>query len=143
MAAVMSRNPDPVDVQVGAKLRLQRQFCRFSQGRVGDAIGLTFQQIQKYESGVNRISASRLQELSNFLGVPVSYFFDAGSATGDLQNGRASEFLSSADGWKLNRAYLGIKDPAIRAVILSLVETLAEMKDTSGRKGNQSDRRTV
>jgi transcriptional regulator with XRE-family HTH domain len=138
----MPENPDPMDIQVGRKLRLQRQMSRLSQSKIAEAIGVTFHQIQKYEKGTNRISASRLQMLASFLAVPVSYFFpglaDTDAAPANPENDGVSVFLTSTDGWKLNRAYLGIKDPAIRAVVLSLVQALAEMKDTSESSNAES-----
>src|SRR4051795_11923212 len=68
--------PNPIDVRVGARLRLRRNMLGLSQEKLGEAIGLTFQQVQKYERGANRIGASRLHELSRVLDVPVSFFFD-------------------------------------------------------------------
>src|ERR671926_593637 len=68
--------PNPIDVRVGARLRLRRNMLRLSQEKLGEAIGLTFQQVQKYERGANRIGASRLHELSRVLDVPISFFFD-------------------------------------------------------------------
>src|SRR5256885_4646469 len=72
----MDGKPNPVDVHVGARVRLRRTLLGMSQEKLGDAIGLTFQQVQKYERGANRIGASRLYDLSRVLDVPVSYFFE-------------------------------------------------------------------
>lgn len=108
-----------------------------SQEKLGESLGLTFQQIQKYEKGVNRIGASRLYELSRVLGVPVGFFYDeaSGDATdGLLQPGFAEagtqesyivDFLGSREGLELNRAFLKIKDPKVRRSVVDLVRSLA------------------
>src|SRR5512143_3127512 len=74
-------NPNPIDVHVGSRVRLRRTLLGMSQGRLGDAIGLTFQQVQKYERGTNRVSSSRLFDLARVLDVPVSYFFEEMAAS--------------------------------------------------------------
>src|SRR5216683_1587867 len=76
-----SDKPDPIDVHVGSRVRLRRTLLGMSQGKLGDALGLTFQQVQKYERGANRVSSSRLFDLTRVLDVPVSYFFDEMSAS--------------------------------------------------------------
>lgn len=106
-----------------------------SQEKLGDALGITFQQIQKYEKGANRIGASRMQQIANVLSVPVSFFFeDAPSGTDSTPAGMAEQnsttyvvdFLSSSEGLQLNRAFVNIKDAKVRRKIVELVKTLAE-----------------
>jgi transcriptional regulator with XRE-family HTH domain len=105
-----------------------------SQEKLGDALGLTFQQVQKYEKGTNRIGASRLQQISNILQVPVSFFFEGApnSAGGEAGFDEApspsyvSDFLATSDGLALTRAFMQIKTPKLRRRIVELVEQIAE-----------------
>lgn len=131
------RKSNPVDEHVGSRVRLRRMLLGMSQEKLGESLGLTFQQVQKYEKGTNRIGASRLYELSRILGVSVQYFFDdlAGQAseqrapTGFAErNGDALllEFLNSREGIELNRAFLRIDEPKSRRAILELVRSLAD-----------------
>lgn len=132
-----SRRPNPVDVHVGNRVRLQRMLMGISQEKLGERLGLTFQQIQKYEKGINRIGASRLFELARVLGVPVQFFYDEAPVGGDdpmpVAAGFAEpssdnymfEFLSSREGLELNRAFARINDPKVRRSVLDLVRTLA------------------
>lgn len=128
------KSPNPIDVFVGARVRLQRQVLGMSQGTLAGALNITFQQVQKYEKGTNRIGASRLQEIARILGVPVSFFFRDGddmpaTTVGiGVPNGETSnvmQFLASADGLKLNQAFVRIKDPAIRRSIITFIESLS------------------
>jgi transcriptional regulator with XRE-family HTH domain len=128
------KSPNPIDVFVGARVRLQRQVLGMSQGTLAGALNITFQQVQKYEKGTNRIGASRLQEIARILGVPVSFFFRDGddlpaSTIGiEAPNAEANnvmQFLASADGLKLNQAFVRIKDPAIRKSIITFIESLS------------------
>jgi len=128
------KSPNPIDVFVGARVRLQRQVLGMSQGTLAGALGITFQQIQKYEKGTNRIGASRLQEIANILGVPVSFFFRDGddlpaTTTGigvpKAEANSVMQYLSTADGLKLNQAFVRIKDPQIRKSIITFVESLS------------------
>lgn len=100
MAAPADGSPNPVDIHVGSRVRLRRTLLGMSQEMLGDAIGLTFQQIQKYERGTNRISASRLYDLSRALDVPVSFFFDG------CDDGASSISAVSADRDLLTRGNL-------------------------------------
>lgn len=104
-----------------------------SQERLGDLLGLTFQQVQKYEKGVNRIGAGRLFEISRILGVPVFYFYEGvadqlAEAPGFAENDSPPvlEFVSSGEGLQLSLAYMRIKDPKVRKRVLDLVKSLAE-----------------
>ena len=118
-----------IDKQVGSQVRSRRLALGMSQSKLADAVGLTFQQIQKYEKGANRISASRLQQFSNILGVPVPYFFQDSPSprkmkSADPAMALLSEFISSADGRDLMKAYTKIKDAKLRRGIALLVEEL-------------------
>ncbi len=134
-----SRRPNPVDIHVGSRVKFRRMLLGLSQERLGERLGLTFQQVQKYEKGVNRIGASRLFELSRVLGVSVSFFYDEapehmaqplemGSVQGFAEmpaESYASDFLSSREGLELNKAFARISDPKVRRTIVDLVRSLA------------------
>lgn len=127
-----AEKPNPVDVHVGARVRLRRTLLGMSQEKLGDAIGLTFQQVQKYERGANRIGASRLYELARVLDVPVSYFFEEfGEAgpSGGLSEQVAEPYQSNPmmkrETLELVRAYLRISDPQIKRRLFDLAKALA------------------
>jgi transcriptional regulator with XRE-family HTH domain len=130
-----SDRPHPIDVHVGSRVRLRRNMLALSQEKLGEAIGLTFQQVQKYERGANRIGASRLLELSGVLGVPVSFFFDetdpvhapaipAGFAEAP-QEGFDSDPLRRRETLELIGAYYDIKEAAVRRRLFDLAKSLA------------------
>ena len=131
----MSKSPDPIDVHVGARLRYRRMLIGMSQEALGDSLGLTFQQVQKYEKGQNRIGASRLHRIAIALQVPVGFFFegllDAPSAGADAPSETTvppldpMSFIASPEGLQLNLAFQRIEDTATRRKIVDLVETLA------------------
>jgi transcriptional regulator with XRE-family HTH domain len=122
-----------IDKQVGSQVRARRQALGMSQSKLAEAVDLTFQQIQKYEKGANRISASRLQQFSNILGVPVPFFFqDSASSSSQRKMKSAdpaityvSDFISSADGQDLMKAYMKIRDAKLRRAIATFVEEVA------------------
>jgi transcriptional regulator with XRE-family HTH domain len=129
----VTANPDPVDVHVGSRVRLRRTLLGMSQEKLGAALGLTFQQVQKYERGTNRIGSSRLYQLSRILDVPVSFFFDdmpgevAQKHTGlseDQQAGFDQEDLSKRETLELVRAYYRIQQPSVRKRVFELVKSL-------------------
>jgi transcriptional regulator with XRE-family HTH domain len=130
-----SDKPNPIDVQVGSRVRLRRNMLGLSQEKLGTAIGLTFQQVQKYERGANRIGASRLHELSRVLDVPVSFFFDdmdpvrAPAIPGGFSEPPAEAFdsdpLRRRETVELVDAYYGIEDTAVRRRLLELARALA------------------
>ncbi len=150
----MAASPNPIDVHVGKRLRLRRTLLGMSQERLGEMLGLTFQQVQKYERGVNRIGSSRLFELGQILDVPVSFFFDdmpqaagghpaaamglggAGRAAGfglaeegaafehDLDDGLS---LDKRETLELIRAYYRIADPAVRKRLFELTKALGNL----------------
>ncbi len=126
------KKPNPIDVHVGSRIRLRRNMLGMSQEKLGENLGITFQQIQKYEKGTNRIGASRLQHIASVLQVPVSFFFeDAPGAPTEVgfEESRpaafVTDFLSSSEGLQLNRAFVRIKDPRVRRKVVDLVRTIA------------------
>jgi transcriptional regulator with XRE-family HTH domain len=153
----MASTPNPVDVHVGRRLRLRRTLLGMSQERLGELLGLTFQQVQKYERGVNRIGSSRLYELGQILDVPVSFFFDdmpamagTGSAGGAplpglAEDGAAFEHEAAEPGFdkretlELVRAYYRIGDPGIRKRLFELTKALANLDDNPDRPAAWSD----
>ena len=127
-----AEKPNPVDVHVGSRVRLRRTLLGLSQEKLGDAIGLTFQQVQKYERGANRIGASRLYDLSRVLDVPVSYFFEelgeSASASGageTVADSYQSNPMMKRETLELVRAYLRITDPQIKRRLFELTKALA------------------
>lgn len=132
--------PSPIDVHVGSRIRLRRTLLGMSQERLGEALGLTFQQVQKYERGVNRVGASRLFDLSRVLDVPISFFFDdmpesLASTYGGHVNRRSTGFAETQDGFnddalnrretlELVRAYYRITDPAVRKRVFDLIKSM-------------------
>jgi transcriptional regulator with XRE-family HTH domain len=135
-----SEKPNPIDVHVGGRVRLRRTLLGMSQERLGEALGLTFQQVQKYERGTNRIGASRLYRVSQVLDVPVSYFFDeinaeTAQAAGAAAPGetaafepapaREGETMMRRETLELVRAYYRISDPRIRRRLFDLTKAIA------------------
>lgn len=130
---MVKSKPEPVDVHVGSRVRLRRTLLGMSQDKLGKALGLTFQQVQKYERGANRIGSSRLFKLSQILDVPVSFFFDdmpaeiTGKATG-MADGNKQAFevgqLSRRETLELVRAYYKITDPSVRKKLFEMVKAL-------------------
>jgi transcriptional regulator with XRE-family HTH domain len=119
-----------VDKHVGSRARMRRMMLGMSQEKLGDALGLTFQQVQKYEKGTNRISASRLQHLSQILQVTVPFFFEGAPGTAarlDEPPSYVNEFLVSSDGLVLAKAFTRIRDAKLRRLIVRLVEDCAEL----------------
>jgi transcriptional regulator with XRE-family HTH domain len=134
MAIVPKKVPNPIDRHVGARVRMRRLLVSMSQERLGEALGITFQQIQKYEKGANRIGASRLQQIAKILGVPVEFFFE-GAPSGDIimatgfgelpQSNFVSDFMATSEGVQLTRAFVRISDAQVRRRLIDLVEALA------------------
>ena len=128
--------PNPIDKHVGSRVRMRRMMLGMSQEKLGDALGLTFQQVQKYEKGTNRIGASRLQQISQILQVPVAFFFEGApelpgmaSVEGGLNEAPSptyvSDFLATSDGLALTKAFMKIEDAKLRRRIVDLVEQIA------------------
>jgi transcriptional regulator with XRE-family HTH domain len=131
-----SRRPNPIDIHVGGRVRFRRMLLGMSQEKLGEKLGLTFQQVQKYEKGINRIGASRLFDLAQVLGVTVQFFYEeapAADASSFIPESFAEkpeghsivEFLRSRDGLELNRAFVRISDIKARRAIVDLVRSLA------------------
>ncbi|HEY8612319.1 MAG TPA: helix-turn-helix transcriptional regulator [Roseomonas sp.] len=134
------RRPSPIDVHVGSRVRLRRTLLGMSQEKLGEALGLTFQQVQKYERGVNRIGASRLFDLARVLDVPIGFFFDdmpdsmGGVATGfrsrlaglaETQEGLEDDTLHKRETLELVRAYYRITEPGVRKRVFDLIKSLS------------------
>ena len=127
--------PNPIDKHVGSRVRMRRMMLGMSQEKLGNNLGLTFQQVQKYEKGTNRIGASRLQQISQILQVPVSFFFEGapanlnGPRSDDLSEAPSpayvSDFLATSDGLALTKAFMRIADVKLRRRIVDLVEQIA------------------
>jgi transcriptional regulator with XRE-family HTH domain len=125
--------PNPIDKYVGSRVRMRRMMLSMSQEKLGNALGLTFQQVQKYEKGTNRIGASRLQQIANILQVPVQFFFEGGpeltARTGEFSEAPSplyvADFLATSDGLALTRAFMRIEDSKLRRKIVELVEQMA------------------
>ena len=137
-----SRRANPIDIHVGSRVRFRRMLLGMSQEKLGERLGLTFQQVQKYEKGINRIGASRLFDLAQVLGVSVQFFYDDaplaepraietetlaadGEQRGPADEHSIVEFLRSRDGLELNRAFVRISDIKARRAIVDLVRSLA------------------
>ncbi|PSC04861.1 transcriptional regulator [Alsobacter soli] len=129
----LKKAPNPIDKHVGSRVRMRRVLVGMSQEKLGEALGLTFQQVQKYEKGTNRIGASRLQQISKILGMPVEFFFEGSPQPESEPIGfrdaadttYVADFLATNEGVQLNRAFLRIKDAKIRRRIVDLVSSLA------------------
>ena len=127
-----ARRANAMDVHVGTRVRLRRMLLGMSQEKLGEQLGLTFQQVQKYEKGVNRIGAGRLHDLGLVLGVAVQYFYEQAPG-GVTEHGFADQpadryvvdFLSSREGLELNKAFVRITDSRVRRSILDLVRSIA------------------
>jgi transcriptional regulator with XRE-family HTH domain len=129
---MVKKAPNPIDRHVGSRVRMRRMMLGMSQERLGDALDLTFQQVQKYEKGTNRIGASRLQTIAHILQVPVAFFFEGAphGAAHSAGIGEApspayvSDFLASSEGLALTKAFMRIKDPKVRRRVVDLVEAI-------------------
>jgi transcriptional regulator with XRE-family HTH domain len=140
VGAEMESRPSPIDVHVGSRIRLRRTLLGMSQERLGEALGLTFQQVQKYERGVNRVGASRLFDLSRVLDVPISFFFDdmpesltstyggqinrRTTGFSDMQDSFTDDALNRRETLELVRAYYRITDPAVRKRVFDLIKSM-------------------
>ena len=129
---MITKVPNPTDKYVGSQVRMRRMMLGMSQGALADQLGITFQQVQKYEKGRNRISASRLQQMCQILQVPVPFFFDGGpQSAGRVGKGAeapspayVSDFLAISDGLKLVKAFTQISDAKLRRCVVRLVEEI-------------------
>ena len=132
-----TKAPNPVDKYVGSRVRMRRIMLGMSQEKLGEALGLTFKQIQKYEKGTNRVGASRIQQISEILQVPVSFLFEGGPTGTTNSEGFSegtspayvSDFLATAEGLALTRAFTRINDAKLRRSIVDLVEQIAAREE--------------
>lgn len=136
------KSPNLTDKHVGSRVRMRRMMLEMSQTELGNNIGLTFQQVQKYEKGTNRIGAGRLHEIARILKVPISFFFEGSPREpGEPRGGRSdtdlaplptyvTDFLATSDGLALTKAFMQIKDANLRRRIVSLVQEI------TGEKGH-------
>jgi transcriptional regulator with XRE-family HTH domain len=130
MSAIKAANP--VDMHVGSRVRMRRMMLGISQEKLANALGLSFQQVQKYEKGANRIGASRLEHISRFLQVPVGFFFegasDASAIATSEENARSlaliNDFASSPEGLRLVQSFVQIEDADVRRRIVDLVQAI-------------------
>ncbi|MEG9883329.1 MAG: helix-turn-helix transcriptional regulator [Hyphomicrobiales bacterium] len=133
---MVKKGPNPIDIHVGSRVRMRRMLLGISQERLAEQLGLTFQQVQKYEKGANRVSASRLYQMSRIFAVPVQYFFEdmPGESTKPFEPGFAESagepgimtFLASSQGLHLNKAFARIKDSSVRRKVIELVRAMAD-----------------
>ena len=127
-----TKAPNPVDKYVGSRVRMRRIMLGMSQEKLGEALGLTFQQVQKYEKGTNRVGASRIQQISEILQVPVSFLFEGGPGGNVNAEGFSeapspayvSDFLATSDGLALTKAFMKVTDSKVRRRIVDLVEAM-------------------
>ena len=134
---IAKKTPNPIDKHVGSRVRMRRMMLSMSQEKLGDALGLTFQQVQKYEKGTNRIGAGRLHEISRILQVPISFFFEGSPREPGARNEAdgpplptyVTDFLATSDGLALTKAFMQIKDANLRRRIVSLVQEITSGED--------------
>lgn len=137
--------PNPIDKHVGSRVRMRRMMIGMSQEKLGEKLGITFQQIQKYEKGTNRVGASRLQQIATSLSVPPSFFFEGAPVPEAADGGGGfsepsspayvSDFLATSDGLALTKAFMKVKDPKVRRRIVDLVESMvAEDQESEGAR---------
>jgi transcriptional regulator with XRE-family HTH domain len=140
--AELERAPNPVDLHVGARIRMRRKLLGVSQERLAEQLGLTFQQVQKYERGANRVSASKLYEIARALQTSVAYFFDGlaetdggAAASGALEGGAEfmHELVMTPEGLELAALFPKLKRGRVRRRVLDLVKALAEDEEESAR----------
>ncbi|WP_036270309.1 helix-turn-helix domain-containing protein [Methylobacterium sp. WSM2598] len=133
----LKKAPDPIDRHVGHRVRVRRLLMGVSQEKLGDALAVTFQQIQKYEKGANRISASRLQQIAEMLGVPVGFFYEGAPRSenghdeerGDAARAPSVDLFWTSQDLQLVRAFQRVNDPLLRRRVVSLVEAMGGGKD--------------
>ena len=129
------KTPNPIDIEVGARVRLRRNMLGLSQEKLGESLGVSFQQVQKYEKGSNRISASKMQKISEVLKTPISFFFGADGSeqqAGFSENAESNyiaDYLSTPDDIQLFKAFAQIEDPKVRKNIINMVRSFVPEKE--------------
>lgn len=134
---MVTRSVTPIDIEVGKRIRLRRIEKGLSQTELGDYLGVTFQQVQKYENGVNRVGASRLNKISELLEVPIAFFFhgEGGAKGGSVKNEiDTSLFTNAANSVRLLKAFSHIKSEPIQRRIIGLVKSISETHGGGGKK---------
>ncbi len=135
----MDKSMHPIDQYVGARVRMRRIELKMSQVELGQTIGVSFQQVQKYEKGSNRISASRLEKIAAALQVPVSFFFDGLPDEGEAMTTKPSpdflELMTASEGLSLVKAFMRIKSSRMRRCIVELVEYMVNSNNAFDREG--------
>ena len=132
---MLKNGPNPIDIHVGSRIRTRRTMLGFSQDKLAAGLGITFQQVQKYEKGANRVGASRLQHIAAILNVPISYFFAEGNGSLLASPALAGEvdtitsFLSSQQGLELNRAFVKLDNAKVRHGVVQLIKSIARTED--------------
>ena len=133
---MVTKSPNPVDRHVGSRVRMRRMLVGMSQEKLGEALGITFQQIQKYEKGTNRIGASRLHQIARVLNVPIEFFYEGAPLIGSVSGfsetpapGYVADFLTTSEGLELIKAFISIKDAKVRRRIVDLAKALARSGD--------------
>jgi len=130
------KRPNPTDVFVGSRVRMRRKMLGLSQEKLGDKLGITFQQVQKYEKGTNRVGASRLKAMAEALDVPISYFFPDSppqdGQAGMQEDGAAylTDFMTTSDGLELGRHFTRIQDIKTRRKLIELVRAIADAQSS-------------
>lgn len=133
------KTPNPIDRHVGSRVRMRRMMVSMSQEKLGERLGITFQQVQKYEKGTNRIGASRMHQIATILGVPVAFFYEGApggdaSAAGFADSGNpayVSDFMATSEGLSLAKAFMKVSDPKLRRRIVDLVEAMVVASEGS------------
>lgn len=142
MRTAQIKAPNAIDVEVGRRIRQRRAIMGMSQSKLADELGVTFQKVQKYEKGTNRVGSSRLQNIARFLGVPISYFFDDLSEPRSVPEQDACEtvadFVLSVEGLQLNRAFLAIRSDKVRRKFVAMVKSLANEQDDGDIEDDRS-----
>jgi len=127
-SSTAKRSPHAIDRHVGDRIRMRRKMQGMTQEKLGDALGLTFQQVQKYEKGTNRIGAGRLQHIASIQQVPISFFFEGAPGLSyalDESSAHVSEFLATSEGLALTKAYMHIQNAKLRRSIVALIKQIA------------------
>ena len=148
MPQTSPKSPHPIDTHVGSRIRMRRALLGMTQQRLADALDLTFQQVQKYEKGTNRVSASRLQHIATLLGVEVGFFYEGsgqvsgGSTALDHQSALLTEVSSSSEGVRLINSFARIADPVIRRRLADLAEGIAQLSTSEAPAEEPAPQRT-
>ena len=148
MPQTSQKSPHPIDKHVGSRIRMRRALLGMTQQRLADSLSLTFQQVQKYEKGTNRVSASRLQQIATLLGVEVGFFYEGsgqvsgGSSDLDRRAAMLAEVSSSSEGVRLINSFARISDPTVRRRLADLAEGIAQLSPSEAPAEEPAPHRT-